>query len=115
MVPESAWESVDRFFDNIDFIPRFAFDFFPVAFAQAGLPGGARRGSGSQPLSSFEKRLKGISLRSPLHAIHGPRTEPKATENSSSPLDEDAIDQARRGYRGLGGLIKSRLWGPGGW
>jgi predicted phage terminase large subunit-like protein len=29
--------------------------------------------------------------------------------------EQDAIDDARRGYSGLGGLIKSRRWGPGGW
>jgi predicted phage terminase large subunit-like protein len=29
--------------------------------------------------------------------------------------EQDAIDDARRGYSGLGGMIKSRRWGPGGW
>jgi Terminase RNaseH-like domain len=29
--------------------------------------------------------------------------------------EQDKIDDARGGYRGLGGMSKSRRWGPGGW
>jgi len=35
VVPEPARESVDRFFDNVDFIPRFANNLFQLRFAQA--------------------------------------------------------------------------------
>ena len=35
MVPEPARESVGRFFDNVDFIPRFANSLFQLRFAQA--------------------------------------------------------------------------------
>jgi predicted phage terminase large subunit-like protein len=38
-----------------------------------------------------------------------------AQQRPLSVKEQDAIDDARGGYSGLGGLIKSRRWRPGGW
>jgi phage terminase large subunit len=39
----------------------------------------------------------------------------KSAPGSPSRKEQDAIDDAKGGYRGLGGLIKSRRWKPGCW